>query len=340
MKNIILLAALGLLFFCHNLKAQGEIKHQTEELESIQVGNYTAYLTQQSSSGDYQGGLDVLLYKITNFKDYRIQPGAHKEVYMLFGENAKRPDDHKESMFIPDNEAFPITYVHNVYEGSPAMQDEIGFAPRKIHQSTYDSRLVFLDGKIYILKEWVDKDNYKLKAVLEYQAKKMGGLKKMKEVMKSPKKMKAMQPHKTLQEYLDNAYNKQQEVYAEWLKTPKNAALVENTESTRKFIIAAINKQRDDWMNSEEYKRIKERNQMARQSDLENRVHIVNKTGKEIYIYKEGSRNGSRLSTHFGGAKFDCKKNLYYSFSGNSSASNGTLIVRANQSCGTTVNVN
>ncbi|WP_109852154.1 hypothetical protein [Aquimarina sp. AU58] len=337
MKKITILG-LCILFFSYNLNAQGEIKHQTQQLESIQAGNYTAYLTQQSSSGTYEGGLDVLLYKITNFKEYTVQPGVHKEVYMLFGEDPDRPDDHKETMFLPDNEAFPITYVQKVYEGSPAMQKEIGYSPR-INRLSDGNRIVFIDGKIFMIEDWVDKDNYELKAVLEYQAKKMGGLKKMKEVMKSPKKMKAMQPHKTLQEYLDNAYNKQQEVYAKWIQTPKNAALIENIDQIRKFIIGAINKQRDDWYNSVEYKRIKERNASARQSSLESEVTISNNTGKDIYIYAEGSSNGSRVSAN-GRGTFNCKKNQYYSFDGNSSASNGTLIVTANQSCGTTVNVN
>lgn len=337
MKKITLLG-LCILFFANSLKAQNEIKDQTKQLEAIQVGNYTGYLTQQSSDGTYEGGLDVLVYKITNFKDYRIQPGAHKEVYMLFGEDPDRPDDHKETMFLPDNEAFPITYVQKVYEGSPAMQKEIGYSPR-INRLSDGNRIVFIDGKIFMIEDWVDKDNYKLQAVLEFQAKKMGGLKKMKEVMKSPKKMKAMQPHKTLQEYLNNAYNKQEEVYAQWIKNPKNAALVQNIDQIREFIIGAINKQRDEWYNSAEYKRIKERNASATQSSSENEVTINNKTGKDIYIYEEGSRNGSRVSAN-GRGTFNCKKNLYHSFSGNSSASNGTLFVRANQSCGTTVNVN
>lgn len=337
MKKIALLG-LCILFFANNLKAQNEIKHQTQELESIQVGNYTGYLTHQSSDGTYEGGLDVLVYKITQFKEYTIQPGAHKEVYMLFGEDPDRPDNHEETMFLPDNEAFPITYVQKVYEGNPAMQKEIGYSPR-INRLSDGNRIVFIDGKIYMIKDWVDKDNYKLEAVLEFQAKKMGGLKKMKEVMKSPKKMKEMQPHKTLQEYLDNAYSKQQEVYAKWIKNPKNAALIENIDQIREFIIGAINKQRDDWYNSAEYKRIKERNADAKQSSLENEVTIRNNTGKDIYIYQEGSSNGSRVSAN-GRGTFNCKKNLYYSFSGNSSASKGTLANSANQSCGTTVNVN
>ncbi|NMH88527.1 hypothetical protein [Flavivirga algicola] len=318
--------------------AQNEIKHQTEQLDLINKGEYIAYFTKQNGSSEYEGGLDKLIYKLTKLQDYRIQPGAHKEVYMVFAGSADHPERHKETMFLPDNEAFPITYVQKVFEGNKDMQDEIGFAPR-INRLTDGNRLVFLEGKIYAIKDWKDKDNYKLVSVLEHQTKKMGGLKKMKEVMRSPKKMKAMQPHETLQKYLDNAFEKQQTVYDQWMKKPQNAAIVENTESIRKLTIDAINKQRADWRNSDEYRRIKERNQSFAQSDLENRVTIRNNSGKDIYIYAEGSSNGSRVSIS-GNGTFSCKKNQYYSFNGNSSAANATKIASANQSCGQTITVN
>lgn len=327
------------IVFTNNLKAQNEIKHQTEELTSIQLGDYIGYLTQQDGSGTYEGGLDELVYKAIEFRDYRIQPGVHKEVIMLFRGDSDRPDKFKDSekMFLPDNAAFPITYIERVYEGNKAMQDEIGFAPRT-DKNPYEYRLVFLDGKIFVIKNWVDKDNYKLFSVMEHQVKKMGGLKKMKEVMKSPKKMKEMQPHKTLQNYLDAAFKKQQEVYMQWMKNPENAAIVENTELIRKLTIDAINKQRDDWRNSDEYRRIKERNQSAASSDSKSLITLVNRTGKDIYIYEEGSSNGSRVSAN-GSGRFNCEKNQYYSFSGNSSASKGTQITNANQSCGQTITV-
>ncbi len=337
--NKIMLLLWCSIMFVNNLKAQNEIKHQTEELTSIQLGDYTGYLTKQSDSGIYEGGLDVLVYKVVELQDYRIQPGVHKEVIMIFGGDADHPDKFEDDkkMFLPDNAAFPITYVEKVYEGNKAMQDELGFAPR-INQYTDGNRLVFLDGKIFVIKDWIDKDNYKLVSVMEHQAKKMGGLKKMKEVMKSPKKMKELQPHKMLQNYLDVAFVKQQEVYVQWMKDSSNAAIVENTELIRKLTIDAINKQRDDWRNSDEYRRIKERNQSATSSESKSLVTLVNRTGKDIYIYEEGSSNGSRVSVN-GSGRFNCKKNQYYSFNGNSSASKGTQITNANQSCGRTITV-
>ncbi|GAA3609833.1 hypothetical protein Q4Q39_16900 [Flavivirga amylovorans] len=326
-KLLLLIVLLGLKTI-----AQNEVKHQTEQLSLIKKGDYIGYLTQQDGSGKYEGGLDELTYKLTNFQDYRIQPGAHKEVYMIFGGNPDRPDKYKETMFLPDNEAFPITYVEKVFEGNKEMQDELGFAPR-INRLTDGNRLVFLDGRIYVIEDWESKDSYNLVSVMEHQTKKMGGLKKMKEVMRSPKKMKEMQPHETLKKYLDNAYEKQQTVYAQWMKNPKNAAIVENTESIRKLTIDAINKQRADWRNSDAYRRIKERNQSFAQSASQSQVTITNRTGKDIYIYEEGSSNGSRISVN-GKGTYNCKKNQYYSFSGNSSAAKSTQISTANQSCG------
>ncbi len=339
MKQLIF-SVISIFALCISLSAQNGVKHQTKELETIQTGDYLAYLTQQDGSGTYEGGLDELVYKVIEKRDYRIQPGVHKEVIMLFRGDSNKPEEFKkdEKMYLPDNPAFPITYIQKVYEGNAEMQKEVGYAPR-INKYDDHKRLVFLDGKIYIIKKWVDKDNYKLVSVMEHQAKKMSGFKKMKEVMKSPKKMKEMQPHKTLQNYLDTAFAKQQAVYTQWMKDPNNAAVVEHTELKRKLIIDAINKQRDDWRNSEEYKRIKERNASSKQSSLISNVKLTNRTGKDIYIYEEGSSNGSRISVNSNG-NFNCKKNLYYSFSGNSSASKATQITNTGQSCGQTITVN
>lgn len=314
-----------------------DVKHQTEELATIKIGSYRPYLTKQDDNGKYQGGLSSLVYEIVDIKDYRID-GKHKEVYLYFGENADRSSDgYKKKMYLTGNLAFPITYVQKVFEGNKTMQEEIGFAPR-INRYSDVHRLVFLDGRIYVLEDWKDKDNYELKMVLEFQEKRLTGLKLMKEVMKSPKKMEALQPHKILQKYLDQAYAKQQKVYAKWLQNTDNKRFEENIEATRKLIIGAINKQRDDWYNSAEYKRIKENNQYFAQHQQQNYTTVNNRTGRDIYIYAEGSSNGSRVSAN-GSGRCDCKKNQYYSFSGNSSASQGTLIISANQNCGQQVTV-
>ncbi|PCE64063.1 hypothetical protein [Sediminicola luteus] len=336
MKKILI--SITLIVLASWVTAQ-ETKHQTQELESILFGNYLAYLTQQDDSGNYEGGIDNLVYKLLDKQDYRVQPGEHKEVIMLFRADADKPEEFKndEKMYLPDHPAFPITYIQKVYEGNEKMQKDIGYAPR-INSYDDHKRLVFLDGRIFILQDWVDKDNYTLVAVMEHQAKKVGGLKKMKMVMKSPKKMKTMQPHTQLQNYLDKAYKKQQEIYPKWLAEGNNGSLEENTENIRKLIIDVINKQRTDWMNSEEYKRIKERNRHAEQNRSESTVTINNSSGKDVYIYVEGSKNSSRISTN-GRASFSCKSNLYYSYDANGSANSATLIVSANQNCGEQIQI-
>ncbi|QKX06349.1 hypothetical protein HN014_15990 [Aquimarina sp. TRL1] len=305
---------------------------QTQQLTNIQKGNYLSYLTTRNSSGKYEGGLRDLTYRITSIKDYRIFP-EHKEVYMIRGGDPDRPDKDKELMFLPDNEAYPITYIEKVFEGNKSMQEELGFAPR-INPYTDGNRLVFLDQKIYMIENWKDKDNYTLLAVLEYQPKKVSKFKLMKETMKSPKKMNALQPHEKLQQYLDTAFKKQKEHYATWIKKAENANKVAHTKSVLDLTLKAIKKKNEDWRNSAEYKRIKERNQMAKSHAQNSYAIVINQTGQDIYLYAEGSNNGSVIRNGSSVSTIDCTKNQYYTFSAGMSSREGTKIITANQSCG------
>ena len=49
-----------------------------------------------------------------------------------------------------------------------------------------------------------------------------------------------------------------------------------------------------DYLKSDEFKRIMANNKRAEDADRANRVTVQNNTGKDIYVYEEGSRNGSR----------------------------------------------
>ena len=74
------------------------------------------------------------------------------------------------------------------------------------------------------------------------------------------------------------------------------------------MLIGTINKQRDDyWRNSKEYRRIKGRIQIVASSNAKSLVSLVNKTGKDIYIYEEGSSNGASISAN-GSGRVNCKK--------------------------------
>ena len=79
-----------------------------------------------------------------------------------------------------------------------------------------------------------------------------------------------------------------------------------------------------DYLKSDECKRIMANNKRGEDADRANRVTVQNNNGKDIYVYEEGSRNGSRVNVNSSGC-FDCKKGLYYIFNSNSSVNGGWL---------------
>lgn len=330
-----------LLVLCQAILNAQEIKNQSEEIDKLKKGAYTAYLAQWDGNGNYSGGIDDTVYKVADINTYRIRENSpHKEVYLILRGSKTDAKKHKPLMFIPDNEAYPVTYMQRVYEGNKKMQEEIGYAPRtNVYE---DTRAVFLDGKIYILNNWKSKDEYSLKAVLEFQEKKLGGLKMMKEVMKSPKKLKVDQPHQKLQTYLKEALKKQETVYANWIKNPENKAIVDNTKLINKLVNGAITKFNDDYKKSDVWKRIQENNRRAEASAAANDVTIKNSTGSDIYLYEEGSMNGKLIRSNSSGT-LDCKTSYYYTFSHSSGTRHGAagpLGYSANSSCGGTVTIN
>lgn len=67
-------------------------------------------------------------------------------------------------------------------------------------------------------------------------------------------------------------------------------------------------------------------------------VTINNATGKDIYIYKEGSNNSTTIRANSRGS-FDCNQNYLYKFDPNS-AGQGSQCYRANSGCGNSTTVN
>lgn len=62
------------------------------------------------------------------------------------------------------------------------------------------------------------------------------------------------------------------------------------------------------------------------------KVNIINKTGKDIYIYENGSRNSTTIRAN-SSTKVDCTSSYTYKFDPNSSES-GTSCYKANSVCG------
>lgn len=267
---------LGLVAF----KTKEEVKSQSEHIKNFEPATYTAYLTAQN--GDkYAGGIEESAFGIKEILPEKNQPNDHFQVMIGFGKTATSD----AYSYLPDNPAFPITYMQEVYEGNAKMQSEKGYVMRN-NPLSRKKRIVFLDDLIYVIEDWKDKDNYKLKYVLE-KGNPPSGLKAMKVVLQSPKKMAALEPHKKLQAYLDAAYAKQQEVYPKW-KTD-NAALVAKLEGRAADYSKAISDQAS--------------------------MYLKNMTGRDIYIYWGDSNTAGVLPA--GQTKnYRCGSEYFYDFTG------------------------
>ncbi len=325
-----------LLISCFTFSSQAQsINDQTKELQNIKKGAYTAYLTHKNGD-QYIGGINDLHHEVTDIKDYRVKPGTHQEVYLIKNKNPQKPKELRPDMLVPDNEAFPATYIFAAYEGNKKLMKDIGYTIRE-HSGYGSERVVFLEGKIYLIKDWKSKDDYTLHAVLEHTNKPLKGIKLMKEVYKTRKKMKKEQPDAKLQKYLDQAFTKQREIYETWILNPKNSAFIDKKEEIAQNMKNFIKKDREEYLKSDEYKRIMANNNSGTQSgDL---ITVQNKLGKDIYVYQEGSRNGTPVRAG-GRSTFDCKKTYYYSTSGKADINgNGLRFYSANSSCGGTVEI-
>ncbi len=342
MKKTHFLAVFTLLIATLSSRAQ-DIKDQTQAALSFQETAYLNYLTTQDESGKYLGGIKKEPYFLVAFKPYRVAPTSrHKEIYLSDNPESSSEKWYDCDMYIPDNEAFPVTYVSTVYEGNKKLKEGIGYTARTGRYA--ENRAVFLENKIYLIENWKSKDDYDLKSVLEQQEGKISGFKLLKLSAKSPKKMAVEQPRAKLQAYLDAATAKQTQVYAEWIKDPVNKGLIENKKDIAALMKKTIKKMSDDWLSSPEYKRIMKNNRMADEAAKRSQVTIKNNTGSRIMIKEErdGASVSGRLSPGSSGT-FSCTTNIYYAIDHGGSTSTDSVrnkIYTANSGCGTTVTIN
>jgi hypothetical protein len=108
-----------------------------------------------------------------------------------------------------------------------------------------------------------------------------------------------------------------------------------NVTDAKTLYNSDVNAYNDKIKASPEYKKMKEH--QKRMAEMENgtnaqSVTIYNKTTKDIYIYADGNRNGTRINVN-SSTKVDCSSNYTYKFDSNSGGS-GTAFYGANSSCG------
>ncbi|NQY29618.1 MAG: hypothetical protein HRT69_09110 [Flavobacteriaceae bacterium] len=124
-------------------------------------------------------------------------------------------------------------------------------------------------------------------------------------------------------------------------RTAKQKQSDKNIVDARNLYNSDVNAYNDKIKASPEYKKMKAH--QARMAVMDNNnakktVTINNKTGKDIYIYKEGSRNGTRINSN-SSTKVDCSFNYTYKFDSNSNGS-GSRCYSANTGCERSVTVN
>ena len=108
----------------------------------------------------------------------------------------------------------------------------------------------------------------------------------------------------------------------------------DNLEAAKKKDAAEIKAYNDKIKASPEYKKLKEHQKRMERMDARNdakTVTIENRTGKDIYVYQEGSRNSTTIRSN-SRAKLSCSHNYTYKFDQKTSG-RGTTCHRANSRC-------
>lgn len=168
-------------------------------------------------------------------------------------------------MYIPDQDAFPATYVKGRYMGSADMINKYHAIER-----TETERIVFMDKWVYVLSKFQNKDSYVIEKVMVF-----GEIKSVKEAFAAKKKMENAKHKEVLQAYLDSAFAKQAELLPAW--TASHQDLIKEREE-------AIFKVREEikgvnaayWNSPEGQRKLAE----MRQPD----VVLVNDTGSDLLL--------------------------------------------------------
>ncbi|MFY7709442.1 hypothetical protein ACOSQB_02340 [Tenacibaculum sp. MEBiC07804] len=137
----------------------------------------------------------------------------------------------------------------------------------------------------------------------------------------------------------DKTMSSKQRVYKLSGKDKSEIAKIESFRKNRKNYVKRYN---DSVYKTPEYQKMLAHQKRMSKMDEQNSKRIVtitNNTGKSIYIFEEGSRNGSSLG-NTNSRSFPCNKNGYYSTVPNSSINgNGRLFYRANSGCSSKVSI-
>ena len=358
MKYLVLSIAAFLAIALFAFKGTSDdVKSQSEILKGMDVNQeYVTYKPHKKEDGSYSFSREDYSNKIVELLPESNLPNKHF-IAML---KMNYYDD--ASSYMPTNMAFPITYSANYYEGSPKSKEMIGDFPTKIRTGGNASRIVFLDGFIYELTEYYSPEKYwvwsvsvpkgyasegeegagedegKKKKKLSFKDK----LKNLKDMAVSggdatSKKLVEEDVIGKLEAYMKAGAIKQKKVYAEWEKSVEGSNYIKTIAERRDAYSKFVKSHNAAYWDSPEGRAIAARMKDEHKNGGKDKVTIDNETGKDIFVYEEGSRNGSVIRVNSSNT-FDCSKS-YYVGSGSSVNGGGYKVVSANGSCGQTVEV-
>lgn len=176
------------------------VENQTQKAKKMGDGLYTDYvITYDVSTQTYSyAGCCATFY------DLKFSPFGN-EGHVQFDFKVKE-SSLQSIMYIPDQDAFPATFVKGRYMGSADMINKYHAIER-----TETERIVFLDNWVYVLTNFKNKDSYVIEKVMAY-----GETKSVKEAFAAKKKMEKANHKAVLQAYLDSAFAKQAELLPAW----------------------------------------------------------------------------------------------------------------------------
>jgi hypothetical protein len=344
------------LLFTSTLFAQ-DVKNQSEQINSLQPGKYRSVRLIENEKGGYN--YDLYPNPLT-LKEVSQDPNFVEHKYFILEEEGT------DYNYVINNYAFPVTFGKEYFMGNEKLQKKIGLIPREFSGGR-TVHVAVIEGMIFDFNWKFDKNNsetylpYRI-IVHESFLKDDGSAKKKKKLSlkeRLMRKMAAANPEmraalivndklqdldaiKMAKDYITAAVIKQEKIEESWNSQSYNKQRLELLEAKRDMMYKAIKKYNDDLMDTPEWRAIQENNRRAETAGRANNVTIQNNSGKDIYIYEEGSMNGTRVSAGSSGT-FSCKSNLYYAFNGNAGTRGGNAgpqAYSANSGCGSSVSVN
>ncbi|MCO7186502.1 hypothetical protein HER15_07345 [Tenacibaculum mesophilum] len=231
-----------------------------------------------------------------------------------------------------DNYVYPMSIKHGYTKKGYMVIDDLLFELRKI----YDGSAPRMENvtSVYVLV----KDR---KATAKTPKKKKGGfLSRMKAKIKSARNSSV--PSSPTYKYLTSLnLDKKFNDYVVAMKkkqaiplTAKDKAKIGAIKKAKKMDADEIKRYNDSIRATPEYKKLKEHQARMKAMDEGNAlttVTFINRTGKDIYVFKAGSKNSTTIRAN-SSSKFNCSYSYSYKFNPNSGGS-GLQLYNANSGC-------